>query len=217
MNNIPLRLTAALFSLTLMAPLASARVLPEKDMQVFMQSRRTLRSNARQSALLQTRRRLAAAIPLQNHFYSPEAGTSIRYPSTWQAQNLIQHEGNLTLIVMFLSPGELGHIRENANLVLEDLTDQNTTLDEYTRLGLEKEAEIFENFTLLSNERTVIAGQTAQQVSFRATANGLDMTFRQVWFFRRGQVHVWTFADETSRFASHIGTFEAMLESLVVD
>lgn len=186
-------------------------------MQVFMQSRRTLRGNVRQNAMAQSRKRLAAAIPLPGSYHSSVAGISIRYPANWQVQDLMQIEGNLTLVVMFLSPGELFHVRENANLVLEDLPDGNTTLDEYSILGITKEAEMFENFTLLSNERTVLAGQPAQQVSFRATANGLDMTFRQLWFFRRGQAHVWTFADETSRFAGHVPTFEAMMESLILE
>ncbi len=216
--NTPIRLAAALIaSFAIALPAAQARVLPEKDMKVFMQSRRTLRSRTRAAAEAQTRKRLAALVPLPNVFTDSDTGISIRYPAGWEKQELKQYEENLMLVVMFLSPDAQNGLRENINLVLEDMPDQDMTLDQYTALGLQKEEEIFDDFRLLSNVRTLLAGKTAQEVSFSASTNGFDMTFRQLWFFHKGKVHVWTFADESSGFAAHVPTFEAMMESLVID
>ncbi len=56
----------------------------------------------------------------------------------------------------------------------------------------------------------------AHRVLFTAQLIGGDMTFEQVWLIRGKTAHVWTFADTAADFQKHVGTFERMLDTLVV-
>ncbi len=208
---------ALVLCISLMPLSAFARVVPAKDMQLMARSRRTLRQNVRTAAAVQLRHRLASLISLPNVYESTEAGVSIRYPDKWQMRDLMQHEGNLTLVVMFLSnaPNE-DLVQQNINLVLEKLSNPDLTLNEFSVEGLAKEAQVLDNYKLGSREWTTLAGQTADRVIFTATSNDLDMTFEQIWFIRSGIANVWTFADATENFAKHVPTFEAMLDTLII-
>jgi hypothetical protein len=132
-------------------------------------------------------------------------------------RHLMQKEGNLTLVLMLLSeaPPE-DAVQQNINLVLEKLGDPDLTLSEFSDEGISKEAQSLYDYNLRNRGMTVVADQPAEQVIFTATSMGVEMMFKQVWFLQDGTAHVWTFADETSHFAGHVGVFDAILASLII-
>ncbi len=126
-------------------------------------------------------------------------------------------ENELTLHVMFLSPTTNAQdVRENINLVTEDLVDKTMTLNAYTEMGIEKEQSYLENMKIIRSDRTVVTGFAAQKVIYTATATSIPMKFEQVWFLENGTAHVWTFADSADMFEQHVGLFEHMLDTLTV-
>lgn len=209
-----LRLLALGLVFSLFAPLASARSLPPGTRAQVRQSRRGIIAQSRAESLVRSARR-NATIALAKSYANDEFGVAIRYPSSWTSNELLQHDQNLILLVMFLSGGN-DAVRQNVNLVIENILDPDLTLDEYTRIGVEKESQLFDDFTLAHMRKTTIAGKSAQEVVFTSTFNGTPLKFKQLWFFRRDTVHVWTFADRDDAFAQNVKTFDAMMDSLIV-
>ncbi len=190
---------------------AFARSIPAG---VTRTSRRTLRKEIRAQDQLRLKARTADTVTLGSTYTNTDLGVEIKYPDGWDKQELLQQEGALTLAVMFLSPVGPA-IRQNINLVVETLPD-GMTLDQYTELALDNEQALLPDFTLVSSASDTVAGQVARRVVFTANAGAGPMTFEQVWYLRDGTAHVWTFADDSKDFAPDAGTFDRMLNSLVL-
>ena len=218
------RLTPLLIAVTLFLPqFAAARIVSPAETRradIVKQSRRTLRQTMRDwnaERLTRATERQTPLVPLAGMFDSIEAGVSIRYPAQWERQNIWEEENALTLAVMFLSPKQAtgSLIRQNINLVLEDVPAQ-MTLQEYTAEGLRHESELLPEFQLISSERSVVAGHPGQRVRFTARTDSGTMGFEQVWVLRNSKAYIWTFADDALTFNANMATFEAMLATLII-
>ncbi len=217
---------SAIVPALLLAPLAEARVVVTPSsaneggtvVTPARVSSRTLRKSVYEAAAARKAKLVKSSATLDATYKNDAFGVQLDVSSAWDKRDLNQVEGNLTLVVMFLSPSVKGEtIRQNINLVVEDVADRNMTLNEYTEMGLEKEKSFFDSFVLESSVRTVIAGKAAQRVVFSTDLNGQKMKFQQVWFFTApGKVHVWTFADSQQNYAAHVTLFEHMMASMTV-
>ena len=154
---------------------------------------------------------------LDGTFTSADLGVKMQYPTLWERSDLVKSTPPLTLVVMFLSPRETSSdVRENVNLVTEKLPSA-LTLPEYTDLGIAIERGFFSQYTLRISDDIVIAGvYRSHRVIFTATLSGGKMTFEQIWMVRGKTAYVWTFADTAEKFDEHVGTFERMLDTLVM-
>ncbi len=155
-------------------------------------------------------------VALDRTFTSRQYGLKMQYPSAWERQDLMQSTPPLTLVVMFLAREERENVRQNVNLVAEELAS-TMSLAEYTELGIAMEREFFDRYALLRSEDMRIAGvYPGHRVVFTASLNGGDMTFEQVWVLRGRTALVWTFADAADTFEENVKTFERMLDTLTL-
>ena len=199
-------------------PESSARTIPSAA--ATRQSRRTLRQNVREeSAQREQRRKVSAFIGLSEIYENKDVGVQIRYPKGWEKEEPLTHEENLTLAVIFLSPGpqNTDAFRENINLVIEALPSLDISLNDYTMAGLQKELSLFNEYTLLDSRTIALGNRPAQRIFFTAATNlGQLMKFEQIWYQRGMTMHVWTFADGADVFDAHAATFERMLDTLII-
>ncbi len=184
---------------------------------VVWPSRRAIRAAVREPGPENRNRVRIRETALDKTFENAETGVKIQYPSSWQRFDQRELNPPLTLIVMFLSREQHPEgLRQNINLVLEDLTE-TLTLSQYTKLGIAIEKEFFNRYTLRSSDDVLIAGAyRAHRVIFNASLNGGDMTFEQIWLLRGKTAHVWTFADSADVFEQHVKTFERMMDTLTM-
>jgi hypothetical protein len=214
------RFVLPLLSLALLAApvTVSARLindLPAGSAAVAKTGRRTVREQARRPLLPNLSRLRPFDVDLDATYVNADFNLSIRYPSTWERNDLNERDVGLTLPVMFLSPYDGGEARQNVNLVIEHL-DEPMTLADYTDLGIRNEQMFFEDYTLVSSQSVPLGAYRAQRVVFTASGtNGLAMKFVQVWYVRGTDAYVWTFADEAATFDRNIATFERMLDSYI--
>lgn len=216
MRLFSLFLALSLFLPATTAAATTAPVTASGKPAITRQSRRTILSRMRQEAQKRVQKRAVTFVPLTETYENAEIGVSIRHPKDWKKDESLEQAGNLTLVVMFLSPVRAEkNLRENINFVLEDV-DDGTTLQEYTELAIANEKSFLSDFTLLAKERVTLASWPAQRIRFRAVAAGNTMRFEQVWFMKGGLAHVWTFADAEETFDKNLETFRSMLDTLTI-
>ena len=181
-------------------------------------SPRALQQQAQAAANARALARTKSESPLTGTYGNADYHLNIQYPNTWQMQELKQKEENLTLLVMFLSPLAPGDtIRENINLVIEDISKNPLTLDDYTTSGLEKERKFFDSFKIIESINTTLAALPAHSVTYTASLKGQTLEFRQVWVLRGKEAHVWTFADTPANFDKDVSVFMRMLGTLTMN
>ena len=180
-------------------------------------SARTVREHARNTDNRARHPSIIRSVALDGTYANPEFGVQIAYPSLWQQNDLLQRTPPLTLVVMFLSPmGNDGGLRENVNLVTEDLPG-DMTLDDYTGLGLKNEQDLFPGFSLLAEGAVSVAGlNRGHMIRFSAPLKDRTMTFEQIWTVVGRRAYVWTFADDAQTFAQNLATFERMMGTLIM-
>lgn len=191
--------------------------LPHVKVSLERQGRRSVREAARRPIWRNPSQLRFATAPLTAFYENEEFRLSIRYPSDWERSNINEREGALTLPVMFLSPTTTAAVRQNINLVVEEL-DSPLSLAEYTALGIKNEEMFFTDYALVSSTNVPVGGtQRGQRIIFTASTDaGVRMKFAQVWLVRGTKAYVWTFADDAAAFDRNIGTFERMLESFIL-
>lgn len=180
-------------------------------------SRRFLRTTARMPVTDVVNKPTIQYIPLDGAFQNAVYGVSVSYPKSWEVQSVPQSTPPLTLVAAFLSPRAGGAVRQNVNLVIEDLPEV-MTLDDYSKQGIEIEKNMLGQFTLLSSENISFFGvERAQRVTFTATSGGNNLKFQQIWFIRGRRAYVWTFADRSDTFGQNLPTFERMMDSFLIN
>ena len=179
-------------------------------------SRRLVRQQARAPLQRNPALLTITELPLDASYENRDFGLALRYPSAWLHQDVMERSPPLTLVMMFLSGLSESGIRQNVNLVIEDLPHE-LSLDEYTELGIETERELFEEFVVVDSvDIPFLGSERAHRIIFTAPSNGRAMAFAQLWIIRGKRAFVWTFADAAETFTKNYPTFERMMDTLTM-
>lgn len=144
---------------------------------------------------------------------------SIRYPKDWEVSELMDTEGRLTTIALFLSPleGEKDASRENVSAMTEDLTDSRLSMQDYTTQAIANEEHLFDSYTLLSSTDTYLAGNPAHSITYSAGFQDKILMFEQYWTIFRGKMYVWTLAAPAETFDRYSAMFHDMLSTFTFE
>ncbi len=152
---------------------------------------------------------------LENLYVNDSYGVHIRYPRDWKAQDLLESNGKITSIALFLSPlsGSGDTAQENINLVVEDVRDEALNPDQYEEAAIAQEQALFDSFTLVSSNDITLDGEAGHDIVFQASFNERSLMFEQAWAHHDGIVYVWTLAAPPETFDDYSRTFRTMLGS----
>ncbi len=138
-------------------------------------------------------------------YENSEYGIQIDYPSSWGKTEPDD------VIVAFMSQGE-STSQANLNLVMNDLSEQNLELKEYTQLVLEQLKQTFPDIEILKSRSTVLANIPAYQVIYTTS----NVKVMQIWTIKHKISYIWTYTTKEEEFEEHQRTIEAMLDSFEI-
>jgi len=148
-------------------------------------------------------------------YTNPSLGFSLRYPGSWTTTESIEPGGQGITDVKFSSPDN------SAGLLVqvEDLagTTVPATLDDWSASTLGSLGSGRQDFSLVANERTTIAGNPAQKYEF-SWVTGSGMKMRSVMFLtiRGSKVYNLAFVMPDSRAAETAGVRQTIAGSLAL-
>lgn len=214
-NEFLLSIGLALCSLPL--PTFAAHIRTNDTVMASKPNPRSIREQAKQKRWEDfSRSRFTYDADLSQLYRSDLFGFSIRYPRGWKNEEILDRNGNVTTVALFLSPMEEDDTtQENVNVVVEDIVDSRLTLDTYTENAIRQERELFSGYNLHTSVRLQIAGYPAHIVSYDALFGGKNLSFEQVWILRDGKVYVWTLAAVPETFEKYSGSFRKMIDTFM--
>ncbi|HEV9036357.1 MAG TPA: PsbP-related protein [Puia sp.] len=141
--------------------------------------------------------------------YTSQTGKfSMQYPKEWspKAQNNA---------ILFLSPkaDAQDQFQENVNIILQDLSSQPMTLEQYTDMSKQQLIQAFGAKAVLSQGATTIAGQKAQYMVYSFTYQGRSLKIKGVWFIKGKTAYLLTYTAEPSQYAKYEQTATAIINS----
>jgi hypothetical protein len=136
-----------------------------------------------------------------NHF-------AIDYPETWEQQ---EKNG----ILVFLSPleGSGDTFRENVNLLLQTLTDEVKTMDQYTVLTKQQVIDQAGEKAIVSLKDVKLGAHPAKEFIYNATFNGRSLKVKQYWFIKGKSVYLFTYTADPLSFDKYEGPSTALIRS----
>jgi hypothetical protein len=133
---------------------------------------------------------------------------TMNYPKEWTQKA----SGN---IVAFLSPkaDAKDQFQENVNLMLQDISAQPVTLDQYTELTKKQITDAMGAGAIVSQGSKVINGHKAIQLIYNFSYQGHALKVEQYWFIKGKTVFLFSYTAEPGQFTKYQQTALAIINS----
>ena len=152
-----------------------------------------------------------------NIYNNQKYGIRIKYPHNWNSVENIGNISNHSLVVNLYTYGysNISAYTQNVNLVVGQLSNNRTSLQNYTTAGIALLAHQFNNFTLDHINKTTLSGSPAIQIIYTLNDGQTSVKQMQVWTLKGGKDYILTYsAAPSSRF--DIATAKKIFDSFVI-
>jgi eukaryotic-like serine/threonine-protein kinase len=142
------------------------------------------------------------------------AGVKIKYYPTWQVEdihNLVTGEN-----VIFISPKQssIDKYRENISIRVENLTNQQTTLPEYTKSAISEITKYHKNAKVVESSAITLAKKPANLIVYTGQdENGMPIKNLEAWTIDRGKAYILTYKAEPKQYYAFLQTVMTMINS----
>jgi serine/threonine-protein kinase len=128
---------------------------------------------------------------------------SISYPETWD-KNI-----NNGMVVFFTKKENQEDLfRDNINIIVQNLSNQPLTLEEYTNLTKQQVINEVGASAIQSTNDVILAGQKAKEMIYiipkNPLRNQLDLKIRQVWFIQNNKAYLLTYTAEKDKYEKYL-------------
>ena len=139
-------------------------------------------------------------------------GVRMGYAADWQQK---EQEGT---IVSFLSPKSSSSdpFQENINLVMNDLSGQQISLDDYTTASLETLRGVFPDMAVGESGSTTLDGNPAHKIVYTAKAGGANLKVMQAWTIKDDISYVLTYTAEEAAFPDYVGVMQKTMDTFEI-
>lgn len=154
----------------------------------------------------------AVSSGLASDFVSHEEESfRIDYPANWLYDN--SGMGGSTFIIFSPQSGPADRFSDNVNLLIQDLTGLDETLDTYAKKADSQLISLFGNETIVSSEKITKENLEYHKVVFVASQGTLQTKHVQYSFIVNSAVHVLTLTCEAKEFESYEKVGTAIMDS----
>lgn len=142
---------------------------------------------------------------------------SLIYPKDWEKK-----VGKMGTVVAFLSPPENAsdEFRENVNIVIEDISSQPMTLDEYTNLSLNQLDQFVQNPNILESSEDTLSGIRAYRLVYtgemESNGNVYALKWLQVYTIKNNKVYMFTYTSAEDSYSDYLDSVEEMIDSFEI-
>lgn len=143
-----------------------------------------------------------------------ETNYSVQFPKNWDYIS----PGQMGTTFMIFSPvsSKEDQFRENVNLLIQDLSTHDLSLDQYAQISEKQIKTLITNSKIIENTKLKKNGLYFQKLIYTGTQGVLKLQFEQYYWVENKQAYVLTFTTEESEFENFKTTGENILNSFVL-
>lgn len=133
----------------------------------------------------------------------------IKYPSNW-----IKKEQVMGSVVVFLSPRESASdiFQENLNVMIQDLSTQPMTPEEYLDLSLNQIRQITDS-NIIDLSETTLVNSPAHKIVYTGKYNQHNLKWMQVWTIKNNKAYIITYTAEIDKYSDFLEIIQKMINS----
>ena len=140
-----------------------------------------------------------------------ESNYSIEYPSTWE----LNKSGQMGTRFILFSPldSEKDTFKENVNLIVQDLGNENIDLNTYTEISEGQIKTLLTNSDLIESKRIKKSNAEFHKLIYTGDQGVFHLKFEQYYWVIDSKAYVLTFTCEKEKFAAYSETAKKILNS----
>ncbi|AFZ02624.1 serine/threonine-protein kinase [Calothrix sp. PCC 6303] len=143
-------------------------------------------------------------------------GISIQRPKTWQPEERPDRiTGN---VVRFISPlvNNTDKYQENVNLVVQDLSENRSTLEQFTPFRLDVIKQSSPNIKIIQEGQQKLANIDAYQVTYTLQEDSMSLERLQIWTVKDRKAYILTYTAEPNQYSASLPTVKQMINSFQI-
>ena len=139
---------------------------------------------------------------------------SLQYPSEWQ----LDQSGLMGTKFIIFAPqaSNSDKFKENVNLISQDLTGKNVTLEQYVELSVQQVKLMIPNCKMVENELIKKDDLEFHKIQYTGDQGPFNLTFKQYLFFQNEIAFVITLTCEQSEFENYKEVGSKILDSFTL-
>ena len=147
------------------------------------------------------------------NYVNQDFNIKLSYPDSYELQ-----EGLMGTVAVFLSEKESSTdlFQENLNVIVQDLSAQPMTLDEYNDLSLGQIETLITDSKIISSKKTTLAGKSAYEVIYTGRQGQYNLKWRQLWTVIDNTAYVLSYTSEINQFDNYFEVFNKMIDSFEI-
>lgn len=152
-------------------------------------------------------------------YENPTYKIKIQYPSNWQEFKGTNLTSSLTDIISFASPVESTlDYRENLRILIENLSSQNVTLDEFTPdISFLRNASSNNNIIrVINSNTTTLAGHPAQKVVFTVVQDQFEFKDLLVYTIMDHRAYMILYGAAPSKYLTYLPRIQTMINTFEI-
>lgn len=139
---------------------------------------------------------------------------TIQYPDDFELNTSGQMGMSFILLSNKTSPQD--EFRENVNLVIQDLTGQNTDLNKYVEISEGQIKSMITNSNIIESKRIKDGNMESQKVIFTGFQGQFNLKFEQHYWIVNNKAYVLTFTAEVNEFENYKEISEKIINSFKI-
>ncbi|MFH1538463.1 MAG: PsbP-related protein [bacterium] len=161
----------------------------------------------------QTSEQPTSAIKKFLMYDSSAYGIRIKYPSNWTKTEQVMGS-----VAAFLSPQETASdiFQENLNVIVQDLSTQPMTLEEFTELSVGQVKQFITDAKILDSNATTLDGNSAHEVVYTGKQGQYNLKFMQVWAIKDNTAYILTYTAEIKKYNNYLNLAQEMMNSFEI-
>ncbi|MGB0840179.1 MAG: hypothetical protein ACPGXL_08565 [Chitinophagales bacterium] len=141
-------------------------------------------------------------------------GFTIQYPTDWDIDISRAMNTNFILFSPIDSPQD--PFRENVNLIIQDLSDYDFTLEQYAVLSTEQIKTMITDGKIIVNEQKGVGEKAYQKVIYSGKQGMFDLQFEQYYWVINKKAYVLTLTCTIDQFDNYQEIGEAIMDSFEI-
>ncbi len=158
-------------------------------------------------------KKLKTEIP-ENWKLLDESGYSIQYPDTFELNKSGQMGMSFLILSKQTSANDL--FRENINLIIQDLSGQNITLDDYVKISENQINTLISEGNLIESKRFSDKNKEFHRMIYSGKQGQLNLKWQNLFWIVNKKAYVLTLTCEVNQYDKYVSTAEKIMKTFII-
>ena len=136
---------------------------------------------------------------------------SFKVPSSWSKIDVEE-----STVAFVISMNEDETFATNVNLMIQDLSKYDMSLDDYSKLSY-TQLEEFEGYKSIDKKAITIDGLKGEYTEFTFNNNGIELHICQMWTVEDDKAYIFTFVATEEEFAKELESFNDLIKTVEIE